>query len=143
MGDKKPKAYTFTKNVGPQFNLLPDAEPMDYFILFFNDELLNNIVVESKRYARHKIAELQLIPWSDVSVPEVKSFLDLIINMGLIPLPNIKDYWSSERKTEIIFFCDVMSRDRFLQTIWMMQVGEMTPPKKIIRPSKEQRKYMG
>jgi hypothetical protein len=37
MGDKKPKAYTFTKNVGPQFKLLPDAEPMDYFSLFFND----------------------------------------------------------------------------------------------------------
>jgi hypothetical protein len=35
--DKKPKAYTFTKNAGQQFNLLPDAEPMDYFSLFFND----------------------------------------------------------------------------------------------------------
>jgi hypothetical protein len=39
VGDKKPKAYTFTENAGPQFNLLPDAEPMDYFSLFFNDEL--------------------------------------------------------------------------------------------------------
>jgi hypothetical protein len=34
--DKKPKAYTFSKNAGPQFYLLPDdAEPMDYFSLFF------------------------------------------------------------------------------------------------------------
>jgi hypothetical protein len=32
-----------------------------------------------------------------VSVPEVKVLLSLIINMGLIPLPDIKDYWSSER----------------------------------------------
>jgi hypothetical protein len=47
MGDKKLNAYTFTKNAGPQFQLLPDAEPMDYFSLFFNDELLNNIVVET------------------------------------------------------------------------------------------------
>jgi hypothetical protein len=31
MGDKKPKAYTFTKKAWPQFNLLPDAETMDYF----------------------------------------------------------------------------------------------------------------
>jgi hypothetical protein len=49
MGDKKPNAYTFTKNAGPQFHHLPDAEPMDYFSLFFNDELLNNIVVETNR----------------------------------------------------------------------------------------------
>jgi hypothetical protein len=32
MGVKKPKTYTLIKNAGPQFNLLPDAEPMDYFI---------------------------------------------------------------------------------------------------------------
>jgi hypothetical protein len=51
MGDKKPKAYTFTKNAWPQFNLLPDAEPMVY--LFFNDNLLNNIVIETKRYTKH------------------------------------------------------------------------------------------
>jgi hypothetical protein len=44
MGDKKPKAYTFTKEAGPQFNLLPDAEPVVYFSLFFNDELSNNFL---------------------------------------------------------------------------------------------------
>jgi hypothetical protein len=53
MGDKKPKAYTFTKNAGPKFNLLSDAKPMDYFILFFNDQVLNNIVIETNRKARH------------------------------------------------------------------------------------------
>jgi hypothetical protein len=31
VGDKKPMSYTFTKNAGPQFNLQPDAKPMDYF----------------------------------------------------------------------------------------------------------------
>jgi hypothetical protein len=64
MGNKKLNAYTFTKNAGPQFHLPPDAEPTDYFSLFFNDELLNNIVVETNRYARHKISELHLSPRS-------------------------------------------------------------------------------
>jgi hypothetical protein len=80
IGNKNPKAYKFTKNAEPQFNLLPDTEPMDYFSLFLNDELLHNIVIESNRYARNKISELQLSPrsirssWSDVSVPEMKVF---------------------------------------------------------------------
>jgi hypothetical protein len=79
VSDKKTKAYTFTKNAGPQFNLLLVAQPMDYFSLFFSDELLNNIVIQTNRYARHKTAELQLSPksiwsrWSDVSIPEVKA----------------------------------------------------------------------
>jgi hypothetical protein len=48
--DKKPKSYTFTKNAGPQFNLLPDVDPMGYFSLFFNDEFLNNIVIETQNF---------------------------------------------------------------------------------------------
>jgi hypothetical protein len=60
MCDKKLKAYIFTKNARPQLNLLPDAEPMDYFSLFFNAELLNNILIKTNRYTRHKIAELLL-----------------------------------------------------------------------------------
>jgi hypothetical protein len=112
MGDKKLNAYTLTKNAGPQFHLLPDAEPMDYFSLFFNDELLISIVVQTNRYVRHKISELQLSPrsiwsrWSDMSVPKMKAFLVLIINIGLMPLLDIKDYWSSEWITQIQFFGD-------------------------------------
>jgi hypothetical protein len=88
MCDNKPKAHTFTKNARPQFNLPLDAEPIDYFVLFFNDELLNNIFIEPSGNARHKIVEIQLslrsiwIRWCDVSVPKVKSFLGLIINMA-------------------------------------------------------------
>jgi hypothetical protein len=53
----------------------------------------------------------------DVSIPEVKAFLGLIINMGLIALLDTKGYWSSENKTQIKFFGDIMSRDRFLQML--------------------------
>jgi hypothetical protein len=69
---------------------------MDYFSSFFNDELLNNIVM---------------------------AFLYIIINMGLMPLPDMKDYWCSEWITQIQFFGDVMSRARFLQIFWMIRVG--------------------
>jgi hypothetical protein len=132
MADKKLSAYTFTKNAGPQFHLLPDAEPIYYFGLFFNDEHLNNIVVETNRFARHKISQLQLSPrsiwsrWSDVSVPEMKALLGLIINMGQMPLPDIKYYWSSEWMRQIKFFGNVMSRVRFSQIFQMMHVGDGT-----------------
>jgi hypothetical protein len=56
MGDKKINAYTITKNAGPQFHLLPDAEPMDYVSLFFNGQLLNRIFVETNTY--HSLMEL-------------------------------------------------------------------------------------
>jgi hypothetical protein len=61
-----------------------------------------------------------------VSVPEMKAFLGLIINMGLMPLPDIKDYWSSEWTTEIKFFGDIMSRVLFWQIFWMTHVRNNT-----------------
>jgi hypothetical protein len=130
MGDKKLKAHIVTKNAASQFHLLPEDKPMDYFILFFNDELLNNIVIETNRYARYTISNLQLSlwsiwgRWSNVSVPDLKVFLGLIINWGLISLPDKKDYWCSERKTQIKFFGEVMPRDHFLQIFWMMLAGK-------------------
>jgi hypothetical protein len=41
----------------------------------------------------------------------MKAFLGIIISTGLIPFPDIKDYWSSEWMTQIKFFGDVMSKD--------------------------------
>jgi hypothetical protein len=46
--------------------------------------------------------------------------------MGLMPLPDVKDYWSYEWITSITFFGDVMSRVHLLQIIWMMHVGNNT-----------------
>jgi hypothetical protein len=109
MCDRKPKVYTFTKYAGPQFNLPTDVEAMDYFTLFFNDELLNDTVTETNRYAKDNIAELQRSSrsiwnrWSDVSVPEMNAVFGIIINMGLIPLLDIKDYWSRKWTTQIVW----------------------------------------
>jgi hypothetical protein len=56
----------------------------------------------------------------------MKAFLGLIINMGPIPLPDMKYYWSSEWATQIPFLGDVMSRVRLLQIFWMIHVGNDT-----------------
>lgn len=127
--DRRPAQFNYMKNAGPKLNLPADADPIQYFLLFFNDDIMNDIINETNRYAREKISKLQLSPrsiwhkWSDVNLIEMRAFLGLVINMGLISLPDIKDYWSGDWTTNIKFFGDVMSRDRFLQIFWMLHVG--------------------
>jgi hypothetical protein len=126
--DRKLKKYNFTKNAGPKLGLSSDAEPVGYFTLFFSEELLSEIVTETNRYVKEKISKLQPSPrsiwnkWTDVCVTEMKVFLVIIINLGLI-LHDIKDYWFSEWTTQIKFFGDVMLRDRILQIFWMLHAG--------------------
>jgi hypothetical protein len=77
-----------------------------------------------------------------MSVPEMKAFLGLIINMGLMPILDIKYHWSSEWITQITFFGDVML-EFALSRYFGCCMWEMIPPKKAVGPSKEQRKYAG
>ena len=127
--DKKPKEYNFNKNAGPKLHNFVGTDPLHYFDLFFNDDLINIIAEETNRYAESKISDKQLGPqsvwktWREVSPHEIRVFLGLIINMGLVSIPEIKDYWSSNWLTQIKFFGDIISRNRFLQIFWMLHVG--------------------
>ena len=57
---------------------------------------------------------------------EIKAFIGLIIQMGLVQLSDIKDYWSTHTTLNLPFFRTIFARDRFLQIFWMLHVGETT-----------------
>lgn len=58
----------------------------------------------------------------------MRAFLALILNMGIIQLPEIEDYWKTSWTSEIPFYGRVMSRDRFEQIFWMLHVSHSTTP---------------
>ena len=53
----------------------------------------------------------------------MNAFLAIILNMGLIELPNIHDYWSTSWVSEVPFFSGVMSRSRFTIIFWLLHVS--------------------
>lgn len=77
-----------------------------------------------------KIANAQPLPeqsvwksWEDVTVPEFKAFLGVLMNMALNPKPDIKEYFSQDILNKMPFFPSVFSRTRFLQIFWMLHVS--------------------
>ena len=85
------------------------------------------------RYAAQKIQELEvsggLTPrsrfrkWCHTTPTEMQGFLGIILNMGLIELPTLEDYWKTSWITEVPFFPRVMPRDRFLLLFWLFHVS--------------------
>ena len=70
-------------------------EPMDYFRLYFTDELVENIIKETNKYAVEKIKKKELSSkslwhmWRDVTKEEFFAFIAVVLNMGLIQVqPN-------------------------------------------------------
>ena len=62
--------------------------------------------------------------WSPVTVDEMRGFIAVILNMGIIQLTNLKDYWSTDDTTDFPFFRSVFSRDHFFQIFGMLYVGD-------------------
>lgn len=129
-GDLPPSVSAFTPQPGP--NVPPTCEtPEDFFSLFFDDDLLKYIKDNTNEYAEHKISTMRATRrglygnWKPVSLDEMKGFLAVILNMGIIQLKDIKDYWLLNDTTNLPFFRSVFSRDRFLQIFGALHVGSI------------------
>lgn len=104
--------------------------PIDYFQLFFTDELLLEIMKETNRYAKEKIQKNTPLRkksmwwrWKDISLPELKAFLGILINMGMNEKPEIDDYFSTDWVDYSPFYKDVLSKERFQQIFWSLHVS--------------------
>ncbi len=52
-------------------------------------------------------ARSRLRNWRDVDVPEMKAFIGLTLNMGIVKVPTLQEYWSTDITTHIPFFSQV------------------------------------
>ncbi|XP_040072197.1 piggyBac transposable element-derived protein 4-like [Ixodes scapularis] len=116
-------------NPGSQIGPSNLQSELQFFQLFFTDQLIGEIVHETNRYACEKISSAEPLAkhsiwksWEDVAVDEFKAFLAVLMNMVLNPKPDIKEYFSKEI-LEMPFFRLVFTRTRFLQIFWMLHVS--------------------
>jgi hypothetical protein len=90
--------------------------------------MIKKITAETNAYAKEKIANKTVScfsiwrEWYDVVQEEMLAILGLIINMGVIHLLYMKDYWSQQFVCGVPFFDEVFTRKRFLQIFWMLHL---------------------
>ena len=107
------------------FTLPQSARPkteLEYFQLFFSDDLIGKIVTATNMYTVEKMQEVTPLTkysmwhsWKDVSSEETKAFFGVILNMALNLKAQLVDYFTEDWLDQTPFFKDVFSRLRFLQ----------------------------
>ncbi|XP_015436661.1 PREDICTED: piggyBac transposable element-derived protein 4-like [Dufourea novaeangliae] len=103
-------------------------QPIDFFKLFFTNDLVKEIIQETNLYAKRRLEGKTLSAnsiwrsWRDVTLEEFWAFLAVIINMGTMPLANLQEYWSKNAVSYIPFYADTFTRDRFSQIFWMLHL---------------------
>uniref|UniRef100_A0A2H1W8J9 SFRICE_024824 n=1 Tax=Spodoptera frugiperda TaxID=7108 RepID=A0A2H1W8J9_SPOFR len=89
----------------------------EFFFLFFNAHLCNLIVECTNKRGNKLKTEVntprgRFTKWKDVTIPELKVFIGVLLFMGTVKLNRMADYWSTNYLMQLsphLF----MSRDRF------------------------------
>lgn len=86
--------------------------------------ILESIVQQTKLFAIQKGIDLSFC------IEELMAFLGINIAMGLLRLPQIRDYWSKSKILSTPFFSSVMSRDRFQTILRYLHLNDSSLQKK-------------
>lgn len=128
-GDSGPPKTVPLHNIyhGPVLptSFVVETPPVEYFSLFFDDDILQYILTETniqgdkrKMQATPTSRRSRMRDWHHATLSNMKAFIGMIINMGLHPLPDIKDYFGRAWVDKMPFFGDVFPRDEFLLLFW-------------------------
>lgn len=99
---------TDIQSLAARFPLLKDKDPLDMFSLFYDDHILDRIVVESNRYAGQNGAH-----GFNLTKVELRAFLGILLLSGYHSLAREKLYWSRDEDVGVPIVSDKMPRNRF------------------------------
>jgi len=85
-----PHMFPFRETPGVTVDMDTNATPLDFFALLFDEEILDMIVIETNRYAEEIMEKYEKTPgsrlnnWKDVVADDIKTFMAILIHMGII-----------------------------------------------------------
>lgn len=109
---------------------MTNRSPADFYALLVTDSLLQEIVECTNAFAITKMntteasKNARICSWSETTLSEIKHFFSLILYMGLVKLPKLADYWSTDEITGQHFPRTVMSRNRFELLLQMIHFSK-------------------
>ena len=99
---------------------------LDFFSLFFTEEVWQLLVEQTNLYAEQKRGPEEHSVWYPVTLDEMKAWVSLYLNMGLVTKPNLSCYWSTDPALNSPFCPSIMPRDRFLQILRYLHFADNT-----------------
>jgi len=130
--------FTGTHGIMDTSGLSADSKPVDIFLSLVTPQIIELITDETNRYARQflELNQHSLKPhskfrkWTSTDPTEMRKFIGLLLNMGLVRKPSVEDYWSTDPVLATPVVSSVMPRDRFeaLMRMWHFANNEDAVP---------------
>ena len=130
--DGQPSARTlpqFGYPVGPTSQTKQATTPLEVFMLFVTVMVLESIVRQTLLFANVKG-----VAFSEFYLEELQAFIALNVAMGMLKLPEIKDYWCTNVILSTPWFSSIMPRDRFFTILRCLHLVDSSQQKKAGEP---------
>ncbi len=114
---------------GTSRNIPPECKtPLQFFLLFFDDEVMEKFVSCTNKYARKKDSN-----WIDTDASQLLALFAVLMYMGLVHQPTMRSYWTMKDEFQRDMFnrvivSEAFTRDRFerlLSSLHYIDVSEM------------------
>ncbi|CAJ0588726.1 unnamed protein product [Cylicocyclus nassatus] len=111
-GAEKHDRWTFTEHVGADPEVDDCETPLQFYELFFSEELLAMVAEQTNVYGQEKHHN-----WNHTDSDELRKFFGLCLQMSRCPLDNQRNYWSLKpqnlARNGHSIAGDFMTRERF------------------------------
>jgi len=124
-----PELPEFDEPVGVVDEAKSAKSPVQCFYLFFTSAVISVLITQTNLYADQLRAAKPPSPsnhWHSVTKEEILAFLGLHIAMGIVNLPSLHDFWSTEPIFQHQWFGSIMRRDRFKQILRYFHCANQT-----------------
>lgn len=106
-----------------------DSSELDIFLHFFDEGLINQIVINTNRYHQHFLRTRtlkvysRLHKWYDVTVPEMYVFFAVTMLFTRNKHLSMEEHWSTDPLLNAPIFSKLMSRNRYFMILGMLHFG--------------------
>ncbi|NP_001418355.1 wu:fc11c11 [Danio rerio] len=107
---------------GPQLISTSSCSVLQYFQLFFSKSVMQKIVDHSNIYASMHTNEKKK-PWKNITIKDLKSFIAMVIYMGIVKCFNLTDYWKRTDFYSLPYPARIMSCRKFLSMCWALHLS--------------------
>nr|XP_039256060.1 piggyBac transposable element-derived protein 4-like [Styela clava] len=127
-----PQAIPFSGQ--PRHHLEEPISPLSVLSQFLNNNFWENITFQTNLYAKQEKERIgnnssqrsYINEWKPVTANEIKVFIGIILAMGLVKKPHLKNYWSKRPIYASSFYSGLMPRDRFLSISTFLHLNDNT-----------------
>jgi hypothetical protein len=109
---------------GPGEEFAACSSPVDYFMTYLNEDIVNNIVYQSNLYATQEALNSGMQAGDPIDDNDLYVFLGINFHMGFHRLPSYKNYWSNCSDLGIECVKEVMTRNRFAEMNTMLHLAD-------------------